>query len=194
MNQQKPSMVVPALIGAVFLGITSALPLVNFINCACCALVIGGGIIASFLYLRDYPPHLPPMTYGDGAVLGVLTGVLGSLIWTAVNVPLTFFKFQLGAGMTDLSELREALNEANIPPEVSEMILNLFSGSALSIGMIIFEFLINIVISLIFATLGAIIGVALFQKKPPMNYPSTGTPQPGPPPSGPAPPPPGESS
>ena len=43
---EKPNIVTPALIGGVFLGITSALPILHYINCACCALVIGGGILA----------------------------------------------------------------------------------------------------------------------------------------------------
>ena len=36
MNQQKPSMAVPAVIGGAFLGVTSAIPLLNAFNCCCC--------------------------------------------------------------------------------------------------------------------------------------------------------------
>ena len=187
---ERPSIVTPALIGGVALGITSALPLVNLVNCACCALVIGGGILASFLYLRDYPPHLPEITYGDGAVLGLLTGVIGGFVWAIVDLPLSFLKFQLGTGLGDLSQLQEALSDPNIPPALREFLLNAFQGGAGTLGIMIFGVFVNLVVSVIFATIGAIIGVALFKRKPTYNPPPMpgASPPPGVPPSPSAPP------
>jgi len=184
MNHQKPSFVTPALIGGVALGITSALPLLNMVNCACCALVLGGGFLASFLYLREYPDSLPPVTYGDGAVLGLLTGVIGGLVWTVVDVPISFLKYQIGWSMTDISELESALNDPNIPPAVRDLLVNLMADGGLSVGMIFFGLIFNVLISAIFAMLGAIIGLAILQKSPsPPAYQA---------PTGPTSPPPGQ--
>lgn len=181
MNDQKPSIVVPALVGGVFLGVTSALPLVEFVNCACCALVIGGGILASFLYLRDYPNYLPPVSYSEAAVLGILTGVIGGLVWTMVDIPLELFKLQLGMGMADMSELSEVLDDPNIPPAAREILENFFASGALTVGMIFLSVILNLLFGVTFAVIGSIIGVAIFQKRPaaPVS-PSAPGPPPGP--------------
>lgn len=189
MHQDKPSMAAPALIGGVFLGITSALPLLNLFNCACCILVIGGGFIASYLYLKDYPDTLPPLSYGDGALLGLLTGVIGGLVWSVVQVPLELFHLQLGAA-AGIAQLEEALSDPNIPPELREILLELFAKGGLTAATLAISVVMNLVIGVIFAIVGAIIGVAVFQKRPgstafgpPTNQ--TGHPevQPGPPPA-----------
>ncbi len=176
---ERPSIVIPALIGGLFLGVTSALPILNFVNCACCALVIGGGVLAAFFYLRDYPPQFQAATYGDAAVLGALTGVFGGIIWAMVSVPLSLLKFRLG-GMADLQRLREQLQNPEIPPPVREFILRMMEGGALSLGVIFFQLGIDLVISVVFAMIGALIGFALFQRRP----------RPGPTMYGPTPPPP----
>lgn len=178
---ERPSIVIPALIGGLFLGVTSALPILNFVNCACCALVIGGGILASFLYLRDYPPQFQAATYGDAAVLGALTGVFGGIIWAMVSVPLSFLKLQLG-GMADLRKLREQLQNPDIPPPVREIILRMMEGGALSFGVILFQLGVDLIVSVIFAIIGAIIGFALFQKRPPAGPPTYSSPTVPPPP------------
>lgn len=184
MNEQKPPMLIPALIGGVFLGVTSALPLVEYINCACCALVIGGGVLASVLYLRDYPAFLPPLSYGDAAILGLLTGVLGGVVWTMVDVPLELLKLQLGMGMADLSELNDLLDDASIPPAAREALEAFFASGGLTVGMIILSLILNLFFGALFAMIGAIIGVAIFQKRPAGSVPPA---TPGP--TGPQPPP-----
>jgi hypothetical protein len=177
-------MLIPALIGGVFLGVTSALPLIEFINCACCALVLGGGVIASVLYLRDYPDFLPPVSYGDAAVLGLLTGVFGGVIWTMVDVPLELFKLQLGMGMADLSELSDLLDDPSIPPAAREAFERFFASGGLTLGMIILSLILNLFFGPLFAMIVAIIGVAVFQKRPAGSVPPA---VPGP--TGPQPPP-----
>lgn len=179
---ERPSIVVPALLGGLFLGITSALPILNFVNCACCALVIGGGILASFLYLRSYPPEYPPATYGDAAVLGALTGVFGGAIWAIVSLPLAFLKIHLGSGLQQLEQLRRQLDDPEIPPAVRQFILRMMEGGALTIGAIAFHLALDVIISVIFAIIGALIGLALFQKRAQVSPPPTyGPPPPAPP-------------
>ncbi len=41
-----PSKMQPALIGGVILGVLSAVPFVNALNCLCCLWVIAGGVVA----------------------------------------------------------------------------------------------------------------------------------------------------
>lgn len=165
MNQSKPSMIGPALIGAVFLGVASGFPIIGYANCACCIWVIGGGLIAAFFYQRAWPPGLPAINFGDAAVLGLLTGFLGGLIWTVVGVSLMYLQLRLGIGMADMEEVVRALESADLPPQVQDFLIALItSGTAMSGWMVVGQAFINVFLALIFATLGAIIGFALFKK------------------------------
>lgn len=166
MNQNRSSIVPSALIGGVFLGATSAIPIIGCANCACCLLVIGGGILASFVYLRDYPADHPPMTYGDGAVLGLVTGVIGAFVWTLVEIPLAYLQLHW-TNINDVEEIEELLNDPNIPPWVDELVALLSTGEAISIGVIFVTFCVYLVIGVVFASLGGVIGVALFQSTRP---------------------------
>ena len=166
MNQYRPSIVPSALIGGVFLGITSALPVINCANCACCLLVIGGGVLASFIYLRDYPADQPAVTYGDGAVLGLITGVIGAFVWTIVEVSLTYFKVRL-MNVDDIEKLGEILKDPNVPPWVDEVIAVMSASEAVNAWVIFATFFIYLVIAVLFASLGGVIGVALFQSARP---------------------------
>lgn len=160
MSQGTSRMIGPALIGGVFLGITSSLPVVNLVNCACCLWVVGGGVLAVYLYTRNYPSGMAPVTYTDGALLGLLTGVFGGLVWTAVDVPLALLWLQFDA--SDLAELQEILQDAGIPSEIREFILVVVQSGGTGLGVILFNIGIHVLLGSIFATLGGILGVALF--------------------------------
>src|SRR5688572_31155406 len=57
----------PALIGGVVLGLLSAIPFVNAVNACCCLWAILGGMLATYLYVRN---SATPATAADGAILG----------------------------------------------------------------------------------------------------------------------------
>lgn len=157
----KPSKIQPALIGGAAAGVASAIPIVNFFNCACCALVIGGGVLAAALYLKEAPPtDTAPM--GDGAIVGLLAGVIASFITTLVNIPIQLVTSQMGLS-PDISDLEEAFAGADLPPEALDFIASMLSGG-LSIGVILFGFIINLFFFSIFGTLGGVIGAAIFKK------------------------------
>ena len=166
----KPSYVPAALAGGLFLGFFSGVPLLNCLNCACCIMVIGGGILASFIYLRNYPVAAPRATYGDGAVLGIVTGLFGTVFWAFIHIAVMFMKSLMGFSSAGIEVLREALSNPDIPPEVRELLQdilgNYMTGEALTPIFLIISILMMGVIAVIFATIGSIIGVALFQKNP----------------------------
>ena len=49
----RPSMLKPTLIGGGVAGLLGGLPLIGAINACCCALIIGGGFLAAFLYSKE---------------------------------------------------------------------------------------------------------------------------------------------
>ena len=63
----------PALFGGLFIGVLSALPIINIGNC-CCLWVIGGGVLATYLMQQNHPY---PISAADGALVGLLAGLIG---------------------------------------------------------------------------------------------------------------------
>jgi len=166
MNQEKPSYVPAALFGGLFLGFFSGIPLLNCLNCACCVMVIGGGVLASFIYLRNYPQSLPPVSYGEGLVLGLLTGSFGTVFWTFIHVSVMFLRHLMGISLTGLNTLRQVLADPDIPPEAREFLQGFIENYGVMTPIVlVFSILLIAVISIIFASIGSVIGIALFQKK-----------------------------
>src|SRR5687767_1736426 len=77
----------PALAGGLALGILSAIPIVNFVNCICCLWVLAGGGLTAYLLNQQRPGRL---TYGDGAFGGVIAGLVGAVVATIISIPVTW--------------------------------------------------------------------------------------------------------
>ncbi len=162
MNRE--NMFKPALIGGVALGVLSALPVIGAFNCFCCAWVIGGGILAAHLYVKDSPTAV---TLGNGVLLGLITGVIGALVDTIFSIPLHMAMSGVGMGVAE--QLREMAEEIpNMPPEARELLRSMAAGGV-GIGSVLFFFsaLFKLFIYGIVAMLGGVLGVALFEKRTP---------------------------
>jgi hypothetical protein len=199
---EKPNKFQAAILGGVVLGLLSSIPPINFVNICCCLWVLLGGVIAARTLIKRSPVF--PVTTGEGATVGALAGVIGSLILLVISVPLGLMG--IGEGMTySLLEWKgEVSNNAQMREQMQQMIAEMQRQAATqSVGQklvsALFAWLITAVIYIGFATLGGIIGVAMFEKRkgqpmPPMAPPGApgygpGFAPPGPPPGGPAPPP-----
>jgi len=110
---------------------------------------------------------MTPVTLGDGALVGLLSGGVGSVVYAMVTIPLEFVKSRLGFGLQELEQLEETLVDPKIPEAVRQMVRALFEGGTFSIGILFIELLFFMITALIFATIGGVIGVALFQKNSP---------------------------
>lgn len=162
MNQG--SMLKPALIGGVLLGILSAIPVISALNCFCCAWVIGGGVLASYLYVNSSPVAV---SLGKGVVLGLLTGVIGAIVDIVFTIPLQFLLSR--AGMNPLQQVAEMLEQMpNMPPETKNALRSIFSHSAgAGLVLLIAGGFITLLLYSIMAMLGGAIGVAIFEKRKP---------------------------
>jgi hypothetical protein len=158
MNEER--MLKPALIGAVALGVLSSLPLVN---CFCCAWIIGGGVLAASLYVRDSPV---PVSLGRGVVLGLLTGVLGAIVISLFAVPLQML---MNPGLGFVEQMQKSMDQfPNVPPESRQMFQAMAAhrGFFYAMGLIFM-----LVICGLFGMVGGAVGVALFEKRKPGNLP-----------------------
>ena len=72
------------LLGGLFIGVLSALPVVSWGNC-CCLWIVCGGVLAAYLDQQNDPR---PITAGRGALNGFLAGVIGAFVWLLVSIAL----------------------------------------------------------------------------------------------------------
>jgi hypothetical protein len=186
MNQE--GMMKPALIGGVLLGILSALPLISAFNCLCCAWVIGGGMLAAHLYVKDSPDVV---TLGKGVLLGLLTGAIGAVVDTIFTIPLHLALSRLGMNFAE--QMREIFDQIpNMPAESRDALRGLLSNSGgISVFFIILSGVFKLFLYGVMAMAGGAIGVAVFEKRkigggpgyydPPMPPPPMDIPPPPPP-------------
>ncbi len=162
MNAQKTLTLTPAFIGGALAGILSGVPL---ISCLCCLWIIGGAMLASYLLIKD---STSPLASSDGAIIGAFTGIVAAVVKTVVDVIMTPLNRRFIQGM--MERLAEYMEE--MPPGFEEM----FDESAFetTVPRILLGLLMSGIIFSALGALGGIIGISLFQKKPPQ--PSQGAP------------------
>jgi hypothetical protein len=146
----------PALYGGLFIGVLSALPLINIANC-CCLWVIAGGVLATYLLQQNHPY---PITAADGALVGLLAGLIGGLVGVILSIPI---EMAMGPVQQRLLE-RLVLSNPDIPPETRQIFENMASRGVSAIA-IVFRLVFALCIGAIFGLLGGLLGVALFKKK-----------------------------
>ena len=153
----------PALYGGLFIGVLSALPIINFANC-CCLWVIGGGLLATYLLQQNHPF---PIAAADGALVGLLAGLIGGVIGVILSVPL---EMAMGPIQQRVLE-RLVLSNPDVPPETRQMIENM-ATRGVSAVLIFIRLVFAECIGGIFGMLGGLLGVAIFKKK---DLPPAGT-------------------
>ncbi len=154
MIQATPNKLKPALIEGIAEGVASSVPLLNLVNIPCCLLVVGGGVLAAYLYMKDAPPSAQA-PLGDGLKLGLLAGLIGAVVFALISIPMALLTPDLAMWPLGLSPLENV----DLPPEVASMLSN-------PVPLAIFFGLISLIIDPIFCGLGGLIGVAIFNKKP----------------------------
>lgn len=171
----------PALIGGLILGILSAIPVVSGANLCCCAWAVAGGIIAAYLYIK----RTPFSGYGDLAIVGAIAGLIGAIIYLVVGIPLSLLFTNASLGMISTimeranpeqaAVFRQQMEMAQNQPLAGRLVTSLLVGLAFSVLLILF------------ATIGSLIGAAIFGKRtgslsnmPPPPPPSFNNPPSGP--------------
>ena len=149
----------PALAGGAFIGVLSALPIVQAGNCCCCLWIVSGGLIAAWMMQQNHPRSI---TVGDGALGGFLAGVFGSIVWLIVSVPIQ----ALTAGMQSRWVERLAERAQDLPDEVRKGLEAMQDTEMTVVGLIV-QFFFWLVLSMIFGTIGGMLGALFFKKGEP---------------------------
>ncbi|HET6976809.1 MAG TPA: DUF5518 domain-containing protein [Pyrinomonadaceae bacterium] len=145
----------PALIGGVFIGVLSVIPFVSAANLCCCLWAILGGMLATYLYVKN---SSTPAGAGDGAVLGVIAGAIGAVISFALGVPIA-----LAMGPTMRNMIVSLMQ--NVDPRQAEMMRQQFEAQGNAIAPLIIQSLIGACLLFVFAILGGLLGVPIFEKR-----------------------------
>jgi hypothetical protein len=140
------------------LGVLSALPLISGGNICCCLWIVSGGVVAAYFLQQNHPA---PITPADGAMVGLLAGVIGAGVYLVVSIPVAILVAPLERRVFE--RLVETMG--NMPPEFREYATNPLSTGLRTIA----SFFLMLMLGMVFSTIGGLIGAALFgrRKTPP---------------------------
>jgi hypothetical protein len=147
----------PVLLGGLFIGVLSALPIVSVANC-CCLWIVGGGLLTARLAQQESPRPLSP---GRGALLGLAAGIVGAFVWLIAAMALDVVIAPLQERM-----IAEMLRGAqDMPPNAREW-LEMVAGRASTPMKFIAGFAFQI-FGAVFSALGGLLGAAFFRRDVP---------------------------
>lgn len=146
----------PALVGGLVVGVLSALPIISAGNLCCCLWAVSGGAVAAYVLQQNRPS---PIAQGDGALVGLLAGLVGAFVYLLISIPIAF----LIAPMERVLMERIIENSGNMPPEFREY-ARTYVGGAVGVAV---GFAVMLVVGSIFSTLGGLLGAMFFRKEAP---------------------------
>jgi hypothetical protein len=159
--EKSPSKLVPALIGGCVMGVLSSIPYINMGNCLCCMWILLGGGVGAFFYWRQLPPGTE-FSAGDGAIVGLLSGIFGALLSTFL---VSFFMATVGSGSLQDFFTGILESQSDLSPEAEDLLDELSDQEFLSPIFILIYLFFALIIDAVFGTLGGILGAAIFRKR-----------------------------
>ena len=143
----------PALIGGLVLGVLSALPLVSAGNFCCCLWVIGGGVVAAYLLQQARPAPISP---GEGALVGLLSGIVGAVVYLILSIPITILIAPLER------VVMQRVMESAGPGFRQYLGTSVGGGVRVAVG-----FFVMLVFGSMFSTAGGVLGAFIFGRTSP---------------------------
>jgi len=153
----------PALAGGAALGVTGSVialisslaPILGLLNITCCLWVPGGGAFGAYLLNKQRPGTLK---YGDGAIVGAISGVFGAVVSTILGIPLRLMQ------TARLEQASEQIRQSQMPPGMKDFILQM-TAPGINITVLLIGFCFAAVLYAIVATAGGSLAVAVINRK-----------------------------
>jgi len=138
------------------MGVLSSLPLISVANLCCCLWVISGGVAAAYVLQQGQPE---PITPGDGAFVGFLSGLGGAVVYLVIAVPL-----ELTIGPMEREMMRRWVENIG----GAEGFRNYADRADLVSAPVraLLGFVMMLFIGAIFSTIGGLLGALMFKKAP----------------------------
>jgi len=147
----------PAVTGGLALGILSAIPLISALNVLCCLWAQAGGGLATWLLNKQRPGGLK---YGDGAFAGVMSGLIGAFVATAITVPIEMLFLTPEA----VANIQQNMSKYPISPAARDL-FNQFLTSGFNPYRTLFWLIYFMVFLGLFSMIGGILTVAILNRK-----------------------------
>jgi hypothetical protein len=145
------------------MGVLSALPIISVGNACCCLWVVSGGVVAAYLFQQNTTTPISP---SDGALVGLLAGLVGALVVVVVKIPIDLLVAPMEQAMVD-----RLLEMGTLPPEVRDLFERYGRRSALGGAYFILSRIVALMLWVfvggLFSTLGGLLGAAMFKKQTP---------------------------
>jgi len=145
------------------MGVLSALPLIAAGNLCCCLWVVGGGLVAAYVFQQN---QAAPITPGDGALVGLLAGLIGAVVQVLLSIPISIM-----IGPMEREVMQRLIEMVGtLPPEMRDTLERYGRGEQSGVLLIvsrIVAFMFWLFIGAIFSTLGGLLGSAVFRKQTP---------------------------
>lgn len=170
--EAKPNKLIPVLIGGLAMAATCVIPILNMVNCFCCAGVMGGAIVGVWFYKKNFPLGAV-FTTGHGAGIGALSGIVGGALTSAFWV-MTLGLFSSHFAITFQERIDEAMsqmhmgNDPNTMEQARQLLTTLAEQPLFTFAL---AFISSIVIFVAFGTLGGVIGGSIFKTRITQEYP-----------------------
>ena len=156
MNSQ--NMFKPAAIGGILLGVLSAIPA---FSCVCCVWIIGGGILAAYLLVKE---SAEVVTLGQGVILGLFAGIIGTVVFALFQIPLLLMSPDTGAEVA--KQVESLMGQwPGIPQESREQFSKLASEEGFIYILYTSSVFVQLIAGCVLAMLGGALGVAIFEKR-----------------------------
>jgi hypothetical protein len=158
---EKPNKLLPAIYGGAIMALISAIPVLNFVNCLCCAGVMFGGFMAVFFYQKDLKSGMPLLSSSDGVVLGLLAGLFGAILGSILDAIILLTVGNVGGqmlyGILESSGVTEQM-----PPDALEQMRQGIESS----GFNPISVFVTFIIDPLFGLFGGLIGYSIYKPKP----------------------------
>lgn len=129
----------------------------GLINCLCCAGVIIGAMVAVWHYTNTNELTIPT---GEGAVMGLIAAVVGTVIAFVLNMILTSMGLGLEAAIQEF--VLDRFGDQMSPEQLADM-EEQFEASS-SLGARLVNGVIGLAVSSVFGAIGGALGASLFKK------------------------------
>ena len=138
-------------VGGLVAGALNSIPILNFINCFCCAGIMLGGAVALIYYDRSFAirEYLPPAT---AVTIGITAGLFGAFISLGID-----YIIYINFGHWEIEFLYDLLDEMDeVPSALGEMLDELEQELQAGFiwGSILFR---NLILMPIFCLIGAVV-------------------------------------
>ena len=147
----------PSLLGGLALAVLSALPLISAGNILCCLWAQAGGGLSVWLLNKQRPGGL---NYSDGALGGVLSGLIGAIITTVISIPIQMLVFT----PETIAEMRAQFEKSELPPAWLDAMTR-FMAPGFDLGRTLIILLVYMIAFGLFAMIGGILMTAIIGKK-----------------------------